>query len=758
MSDKATIKITVYHERTIHANEQSGFTIASYKTEDSMLIPEDARSKYQPRDGKTAFTGVGNRLPTTKDVEIELVGKWEDGKFGKQLKIASCTVLRPKTTEGIAVYLASDLIKGIGESTAKAIVDKFGVDTLDIIDKTPERLIEVQGITEKKLKIIIETYNNSAGLRDIMTALADYGVTPKKAEKIREAFGAQAADIVKENPYVLCKINGFGFKTVDKMAKKKGFAPDNPQRIKESVIYALSEAQQSGHLYLGNGKLTLEALKLLEAKKVITDTTSQSAMSTSIKHAILELVMENRLQEENRMIYLPHNFIAERETAKLVKAMIRKTPLQVDIGITAEEKISVAITEAEASQGINLADKQREAVSMAVMNHFSIITGGPGTGKTTVVKALVEIYKKVSGGTVAFAAPTGRASRRLSESVEDDAATLHSVLGLKVDSSNITSNAQEKAKNVISADLLIVDESSMIDMKLAHQLFKSLKSTTKLILVGDFNQLPSVGAGNVFRELLLCGAIPVTRLDVVHRQAQTSRINLNAHAILKNKADLLYGPDFEFIQTETSEEAVEQVKQLYFKYIKAKDANGKTYGADGVQILSPMRGRGKCCVNALNKDIQSTINPKTSNRPEITVGFNTFRLFDKIMQTKNNGEVSNGDVGRIRAIKKDDDGVLVTIDFGGGRMVKYSQEEMETIDLAYSTTIHKSQGSEYPVVIIPVLTEAFILLQRNLIYTAITRAKTKVILVGQKKALYTAIHKSEMVGRNTVLGRMVVQG
>jgi len=726
------MNIKCLHERTLFFSEQTGFTIASYKTDDGNSIPVEARSKYKPKNGMTAFTAVGNRLPTVDGVEIELSGKWDNsGKYGTQLSIESYSIIRPKIAEGIIAYLAFDLIKGIGDKTAKAIVDRFGIFSLDIIDNEPKRLLEVPGITEKKLTSIMESYKESVGLRDIMTELAPYGMTPKKAEKIFEAYGAQAVEIVKDNPYVLCDIAGFGFKTVDEMARKNGISIDDTHRIAQGTIYTLSQSQQSGHLFLHSDELCKNAAILL----------SIGTADNAIQKEMLNLVLSGRLREENRRVYLPKNFIAEHETALLAKAMIRSVPVKSNV-----DKI---ISQAENACGITLADKQREAVKMAVSNNISIITGGPGTGKTTVVKVILAVYKKMFGGSVAFAAPTGRASRRLSESVGADAATLHSTLGLREDS--------DVANNSVEADLLVVDEASMVDMNLAYMLFKNMKPSTKLLLVGDANQLPSVGAGNVLRELLQCGAIPITKLNIVHRQAKNSRINLNAHAILKNKgAGLMYGADFEFVDIKNPNEAAEYVKKLYCDSVRQLRSSGITNAADEIQILSPLRIKGVCGVNALNKDIQNILNPASANKPEIVVNLKRFRLLDKVMQTENNGDISNGDIGRIRYIEKDrNGGYEVLIDFGDGRKAVYGPEEMNSIDLAYATTIHKSQGSEYPVVIIPILNEAYIMLQRNLIYTAITRAREKVIIVGQREAFFRAIHKVDVVMRNSVLGKLI---
>jgi len=602
--------ITCLHEKTLFCNEQTGYTIASYKTNDANTVPAEAVSKYKPKNGMTAFTAVGNRLPAANGVEIELSGKWVNGgKYGMQFSVESCTIIRPMTTEGIISYLSSNLIKGIGDKTARAIVDRFGIHALNIIDNDPNRLLEVPGITANKLASILEGYRESVGLRDIMTELAPYGVTPKKAEKIREAYGAQAVEIVQADPYVLCDITGFGFTTVDEMARKNGVSLNDLHRIGQGIIYALSQSEQLGHLFLHSTELCKKAATLLTV----------SSVDGIIQKRLLDLVLDGRLCEEDGRIYLPKNFIAERETAKLAKAMIGKVPITGEV-----DKI---VSQAEKACGITLAYMQREAVKMAVTNNISIITGGPGTGKTTVVKVILTVYKKVFGGKVAFAAPTGRAARRLSESVGEDAATLHSVLGLREDS--------DEATNSIKVDLLVVDEASMVDMSLAYLLFKNMRPSTKLLFVGDHHQLPSVGAGNVLRELLQCGAIPVTKLNIVHRQAQTSRVNLNAHAILQNKgAGLMYGNDFVFVDIKDPAEAAVYVKNLYCNAVKRLQVNGKPCTDDEIQILSPMRVRGACGTNALNKDIQDTINPASADKPEIVVGFKRFRLHDKIMQTK----------------------------------------------------------------------------------------------------------------------------
>jgi len=705
--------IKCFFEKILFNNND--FTAVAYKTD--YPIPNEAMSKYPPKTHQFGFTATGSRLPTVANLEIELVGEWTTSKYGLGFKVKSCTVARPKTVEGIKAYLSSNLIKGIGPQTAEQIINKFGVQSLDVLEKNPRLLLNIPGITEDKLQQIVTGFNNSSATREIMTALAGYDVTPKKAEKILAFYGAQAVEIVKDNPYALCSIHGFGFKTIDKMAQKAGVEVNDSMRIKEGIMFTLSSSQQLGHLFLMKHEICIDSLKLLgEVDTKLVD------------KELLALVVNKRIVKDGDNYYLPKNYQAETETAKLIKKLIKHHPVQ---------NTDAAIAEAEKVAGINLANNQRNAIKMALSSNFSIITGGPGTGKTTVIKALVHAYKLTGGGKVAFAAPTGRASRRLSESVGEKASTLHSALGITVDNT--------EAKTSIEADFLVVDETSMIDMALAYQLFKNI--SCKLVFVGDVAQLPSVGAGNVLRELINSKQIPVTRLNVVQRQAATSRINLNAMDILKNNTNLAYGQDFIFI--ESDEDISDVVQKVFFEEIRQLKPNGKAYGVDGVQILCPMRQKLKTSAELLNKEIQSSLNPK-SNNEEISVGFNTFRRYDKVMQTRNNGDVSNGDIGRIMMIEKG----ICTIKFGDV-VVEYTSEDMESMVLAYATTIHKSQGSEYPVVIIPMHFSSFIMLKRNLIYTAITRAKSKVILIGQKKALFTAIHTADTARRNTVLGSLL---
>jgi len=518
--------------------------------------------------------------------------------------------------------------------------------------------------------------------------------------------------------------------------------------IKHFIMQAMKQSQLSGHLFVQSDELCNAVAKLLEREEEnvpsVGTTNVVRIADSAIQRQLLGLVLDGSLHEDDGRIYLPKNFIAERETAKLVRAMIGT--------VAAKGNVDGAIVQAEKACGITLADKQREAVKMAVTNNISIITGGPGTGKTTVIKAIQAVYRKIFGGTVTFAAPTGRAARRLAESVGTDAATLHSTLGLRENS--------EDASRMIKAELLVVDETSMADMNLAYLLFKNLHPKTKLLLVGDCHQLPSVGAGNVLRDLLNCGAIPSAKLNIVHRQAKTSRINLNAHAILKNRAaGLMYGADFEFVSAKNPAEAAEIVKDIYCEYARISQSQvdgGPSHAIDEVQILSPLRAKGICGANALNKEIQGIINPTSPDKPEVIAGYKQFRINDRVMQTKNGGEISNGDIGRIvQIVNGENGGYKVQIDFGDGRIAMYGVNEMQSIDLAYAITIHKSQGSEYAVVIIPILNEASIMLQRNLVYTAITRAREKVIIVGQRDAFFKAIHRADVAKRNTRLAELI---
>ena len=713
------------YEKTIYQNETNGFCIYSMTSEDED-IPEEARRGYC-RDNKIHFSVTGYHLPAVHDVMLELVGKWEKSRYGLQFHVESYTEIIPRTHSGIIAYLSSGLIKGIGRSTAELIVSKFGIEALDIIENEPKRLLEVKRISEKKLEKIMDSYNSSKGLKDIMTFLGPFGVTANKAKKIQEHFGSSSIEVIQQSPFLLCEISGFGFKTVDEIARKVNFQPADPLRLEGGIIFVLEDAKDNGHLFLQQEELLTKALELL------TERVPENAVNElMVRKVYKEMCTYGKLHLEEPFVYLPQFYHFEKQTANVVAKMLRKT-------VKALPNLEKYLQEAQKENEIMLSDRQMEAVRMCMQNQFSVITGGPGTGKTTVLKVILSVYRKLhKGREILLTAPTGRAARKMSESTGFPySCTLHSALGLTSDDIHYDENM------VLSADFVIVDETSMVDMQLAYYLFNSLGTHTKLLFVGDVDQLPSVGAGNVLNELISSGIVPVTVLDMVFRQKDTSRIPLNAHSIKNGEAKLLYGDDFMFIPAETPEDAAKIIRDKYWEQVSL-------HGTEQVQVLSPFRVKSEAGASRLNVTLRELVNPCMDKRYELNLGSRTIRYKDKVMQTKNMDDVSNGDIGFVSNIDREDE-FPVTVTFSDARIKQYSSDELGCIDLAYATTIHKSQGSEYECVILPMLSAFYVMLQRALIYTGITRAKKKVIIVGQKRALFTAIHRNDNIRRNTAL-------
>lgn len=727
---------TGVYDRTIYYNPVSKYCVISVKTADES-IPKQARSAYTHRDHLIRFTAVGYELPQTDKISMILNGEWQDGKYGQQLQVEQYEEIVPQTIEGIKGYLSSRLIKGVGEKTANLIIERFGVDSLNVIENTPERLLEIKGITDSKLESIKTSYTESRCLRDLMILLSPFNITPTSATKIYEYFGARSVDILRDNPYQLCKISGFGFKRVDAIVRKSDSPLNSPMRI-QGGIYAVLDNQRNekGHLFLEAKKLLTEALNLLNDKISVEN---MCVKQDEIADVLENMILRGEVVSNKENIYQTRCFVQEDETAHKIAEILSAKPEDINT--------ETILSDIRKDLGIALSQRQSEAVFMAFRSNLSIITGSPGTGKTTVLKAIIEVFKKIHPNEkIMLAAPTGRASRRMAESTGmDEAKTLHSLLGLLGDSVFIP----EKDKQLLDANLIIVDESSMIDMWLAQQFFQRIKIGTKIVLVGDVDQLQSVGAGDVFRELINCGKIPVTILDEIFRQKKDSLIAYNAKSINENNIDLNYGNDFMFFKCKTQEEAAEIICNTFCEQVEK-------YGVEHVQILSPYRSEGLAAVEQLNVCIREIVNPGDEDIPDLRIGNRFFRENDKIMQTKNNKNASNGDIGFIRKIGINDNKELkVTIEFSDNRIVEYGLEEMANIELAYATTIHKAMGSEYEIVIIPVIKSHAIMLKRNLIYTAITRAKQRVILVGQKGMLYMAIHKSDTGKRNTLLGERV---
>ncbi len=725
------------YDRTIFYSPTSKYCVISVKTSDRS-VPQEARSAYRHRDHLIRFVAVGYGLPLTDKVSMILDGDWQNGKHGYQLQVKSCEEIVPQTKDGIQGYLSSHLIKGVGEKTAALIVERFGADSLNVLENEPERLLEIKGITREKLDGIVNSCEQSRSLRDLMILLSPFNVTPVTAAKIYEYFGAKSVEILQNDPYELCRISGFGFKRVDAIVLKGDCKPNAPMRIHGAIFAALdTQKNDNGHLFLSGEKLLHTASKLLNEK---LPEPQINVSKEEIDAVLKQMILKGEVVSSDGRIYQTKCFVQEDETAcKIAKMLSEKTK---------DSDVRTALASVRDTLGITLSQKQTEAVYMAFRSKLSIITGGPGTGKTTVLRAVIKVFEYLyPKGKILLAAPTGRASRRMAESTRrKDASTLHSLLGLVGDSEFIPKGGKTAP---LEADLIIIDESSMVDMWLADRFFSRIDPKTLVVLVGDADQLQSVGAGDVFRELINCGNIPVTRLGEIFRQKKDSLIAYNAQSINAGQSALTYGEDFRFMKCTTQQEAASVICDVFCDRVSK-------YGIDRVQILSPFRSEGEAAVDNLNIVLREMVNPVRDDMPDLKVGGKYFRCNDKVMQTKNSTAASNGDIGFIQDIRTNDKGdIEVVISFGEDRTVKYGMEDMANVELAYATTVHKAMGSEYDVVILPIIRSHAIMLKRTLIYTAITRAKRKVILIGQKGMLIMAIGRNDTGVRNTALGERI---
>ena len=728
--------IATYDGKIFH-NPSNKFCIVIMKTEDTS-VPAQARDKRRYGDHLIRFTAVGYEIPMTDAVELELDGEWVNGKYGMQLQVEQWREVVPKTKEGVLSYLGSGLIKGIGEKTAAEIVAKFGTNTLDVLEKNPERLLEVRGITENKLEDIRTSFAESRALRDIMTLLAPFKLTPKTALKIYQYFGPACLDILKKSPFELCQMPGFGFRRVDAIVRKTDNRPRDPMRIRGALHCTLDEAKgKQGHLFLGREELRKAAFKMLNEKIPLPE---MRVRPEEVEQELDAMILSGSVVSMRDSIYHPNAFAQEDETAsRIARMLVEERPPMKDI--------SSVIETVRAEQGLRTSGKQESAVRTAFLYNLSVITGSPGTGKTTVLKIILEVYRRIyPDGKIVLMAPTGRASRRMAESTGfDGACTMHSGLGLV---SEEDEGSRTKKEDSLDADLVIVDEFSMVDMWLAGKFFSALKKGAKTVLVGDPDQLPSVGAGNVFKELIQCGLVPVTVLDEIFRQAKDSLIAHNARFIHDGSTKLYYGNDFQFLPCGSQADAAAAIIDRYCQEIEGN-------GIEHVQILSPFRTEGAASSDHLNAAIREIVNPFQSAEDEVRIGPKTFRVGDRIMQTKNTDKVSNGDLGFIRYVEDTPEGKRIGLDFGEDRSLEYSTEDLVNLDLAYATTIHKAMGSEYDIVLMPVLKAHYVMLYRNLLYTGITRARKRVVLAGEKSVLFMAIHKNEISKRNTLLGERI---
>jgi exodeoxyribonuclease V alpha subunit len=659
---------------------------------------------------------------------IQCSGRWDNNRdHGMQFKTTFLKVMPPTSIDGIEKYLGSGMIKGIGPHFAKKLIKAFGEDVFDVIEKAPDRLLELSGIGAKRVERITSGWADQKAIREIMVFLQSNGVGTSRAVRIYKTYGADAIPLVSENPYRLAKdIKGIGFKTADQVAEKLGIEKTAMIRARAGISYTLTEAVSEGHCGLPEDDLLPAAEKLLE-------------IPTSILRDALQLELQDETvvadnMADQRCIFLGHLWNAERLIAERLKTLAAGKPYWPEIDA------AVAIPWIENKLDVTLADSQREAVKKAVSSKVMVITGGPGVGKTTLVNAILRILA-AKAVNVALAAPTGRAAKRLSETTGMEAKTIHRLL--EVDP--MRGGFKRGVDNPLDCDLLVLDETSMVDVPLMASVVKALPDNAGLILVGDVDQLPSVGPGQVLCDVINSGAVPVARLTEIFRQSAQSKIVTNAH-----KINLGYIPNLEVVKDEETDfyfvEAIEP-EDAVIKVIEiVKNRLPKRFGFDAIhdiQVLCPMN-RGGIGARSLNVDLQKALNPPTDDISVERFGF-TYRVGDKVMQTDNDydKEVFNGDVGYVRYI--DPELQEMTIEFDG-KQVEYLFGELDEVALAYAVSIHKSQGSEYPAIVIPIMMQHYMMLRRNLLYTGITRGKKMVVLVGQKKAIGMAV-KGRIEGR-----------
>ena len=740
-------------ERLTFQNEENGYTVA----------------KLVPKGQSYEVTVIGTLTGVNVGESVRLRGLWSTHpKYGRQFEVREYTVQLPATVEGIRKYLGSGLIKGVGPVNAGRIVDYFGLKTLDVIETDVNRLREVPGIGQKRADRVARAWEEQKHIKEIMIFLQSHGVSTGLAVKIYKQYGDDASTIVRNDPYRLAKdIYGIGFKTADKIAQQMGFAIDAPERIQAGLRYALGTFSDDGHCYATREQLLIMSAELLAVSREACETQLDAlvgleeviAENYELRITNEELVITDhgspitdvpsKIQNPKskiEAIFLPPFFYAEKGVANKLRQL--QSSSRDRMAAFQDVEWDKAFIWLDDRNSIRLAEQQQAAVKMALTEKVSILTGGPGTGKTTIIKSIIQLLQ-AKQRTVLLCAPTGRAAKRLSETTGLEAKTIHRLLEFKPAEGFRFLRDQE---NPLDADMVIVDETSMVDILLMNHLLKAVEAGSHLLLVGDVDQLPSVGAGNVLRDLIASNVIPVTRLDTIFRQAEDSYIIVNAHRINRGETPVFNGEarDFFLFAEDDADRAADLILDVVANRIPAK------FGFDAdrdVQVLSPMH-RGAAGVSALNQRLQERLNPPDGRKAESAHGSRTFRFGDRVMQIRNDydRQVFNGDMGTVVALDLEEH--TLTVDFEGAR-VEYEFAQLDELVHAYAVSIHKAQGSEFPVVVIPLLMQHYMMLQRNLLYTGVTRAQHLVVLVGSRRAIAIAVRNDKIAQRNTRLAARV---
>ena len=727
-------------ERITFYNPENGYTVLRLRPDSQTGRHFGHRSALS---AEGLATVVGNLPEVSPGEHLSLQGQWDNHpKHGPQFKAEVCEQTLPATIAGIQGYLGSGLIKGIGPRLAERIVAKFKEDTFNVIEGTPERLLEVPGIGMDRTQRITKAWEEQKQVKEIMVFLHGHGVSTNLAIKIYKTYGDAALETVQKNPYQLERdIYGVGFKTADRIARALGLPVDHPSRIEAGIVFALNETIEDGHVYVPTELLTQRANELLGVSpELIAPGLERLAQDDRIRSEMLPLnggttgnenhaVSESAGAYRSPVIYLTPLYFGEKSVAERLKSL-------------ANAKRSTAITGQLRFPAGNLSEEQQAAVRMALAHPVSILTGGPGTGKTTCLKALISTLM-AQHNRFALASPTGRAAKRLSEATGHPASTIHRLLEYSP-----VEGFKHNNENPLDLDFLVVDEASMLDLLLTNNLLKAVRPGTHVLFVGDVDQLPSVGAGDVLRDLIDSDLVPVTRLSTIFRQAADSRIITNAHLINQGKFPIFSqgSGDFFLFPAEDADSAANWIVDVVTERIPQK------FGFDpirDIQVLAPIY-RGPAGVIALNERLQERLNPPAGNKTERKLFGTTFRTGDKVMQTQNNydKDVYNGDIGFIRSMDVIEQ--RLSVDFYG-RSVTYDWSDVDELTLAYVVSVHKAQGSEFPVVVMPIVTQHYTMLQRNLLYTAITRASKLCVLAGSRRAISMAVRNNKVAHRFTAL-------